>query len=71
MVGSSTQDYTQSPGMQAASGCLLADSAGNVLLVKPTYKPPWECQAALWSRRSRRWPHASVRSGRNLACTSG
>jgi 8-oxo-dGTP diphosphatase len=29
-------------GMQAASGCLLTDSAGNVLLVKPTYKPPWE-----------------------------
>jgi ADP-ribose pyrophosphatase YjhB (NUDIX family) len=28
--------------MQVASGCLLTDSAGNVLLVKPTYKPPWE-----------------------------
>jgi len=28
--------------MQVASGCLLTDGAGNVLLVKPTYKPPWE-----------------------------
>ena len=42
MVGLCVQDRTQSPGMQVASGCLLTDSAGNVLLVKPTYKPPWE-----------------------------
>ena len=42
MVGLSVQDYTQSPGMQVASGCLLTDSAGNVLLVKPTCKPPRE-----------------------------
>ena len=26
MVGLSVQDYTQSPGMQVASGCLLTDS---------------------------------------------
>jgi len=42
MASSTVQDYARQPGMQVASGCLLTDGAGNVLLVKPVYKPPWE-----------------------------
>jgi len=42
MASTPAQDYARRPGMQAASGCLFTDSAGNVLLVKPVYKPPWE-----------------------------
>jgi 8-oxo-dGTP diphosphatase len=42
MASSTGLDYTRLPGMQVASGCLFTDGAGNVLLVKPTYKPPWE-----------------------------
>lgn len=30
------------PCLQAASGCLFTDGAGQVLLVNPTYKPKWE-----------------------------
>jgi hypothetical protein len=42
MASSADQDYARLPRMQVASGCLLTDGAGNVLLVKPAYKPPWE-----------------------------
>lgn len=30
------------PAMHVAAACLFRDEAGRVLLVKPTYKPPWE-----------------------------
>jgi 8-oxo-dGTP pyrophosphatase MutT (NUDIX family) len=42
MASSTALDHAWLPRMQVASGCLLTDGAGNVLLVKPTYKPPWE-----------------------------
>jgi 8-oxo-dGTP pyrophosphatase MutT (NUDIX family) len=42
-VTTGTADYHfRLPRMQVGSGCLLTDGSGNVLLVKPTYKPPWE-----------------------------
>jgi 8-oxo-dGTP pyrophosphatase MutT (NUDIX family) len=42
MAGSIARHHAQAAGLQTAAGCLLTDSSGNVLLVKPTYKPPWE-----------------------------
>jgi len=36
--------------MQVAAGCLLTDRTGNVLLVKPTYKPPWEVPGGVVER---------------------
>jgi 8-oxo-dGTP diphosphatase len=42
MNAASAEYHFQLPRMQVASGCLLTDGAGHVLLVKPTYKPPWE-----------------------------
>jgi hypothetical protein len=47
--------------VQATSGCLLTDSAGNVLLVKPTYKPPWEVPLL------RAFPGGRVASGKMSA----
>jgi 8-oxo-dGTP diphosphatase len=42
MVSPAAQDYAETPAVQVASGCLLKDKVGSILLVKPTYKPPWE-----------------------------
>jgi len=42
MVNPSAHDHAETPVMQVASGCLLTDRVGNILLVKPTYKPLWE-----------------------------
>ena len=34
--------YALLPKKHVAAGCLFRDELGRVLLVKPTYKPPWE-----------------------------
>ncbi len=42
-MGSSSKDYTESlPKKRMGAGCLFFDQHGNVMLVKPAYKPGWE-----------------------------
>lgn len=38
----SAEVYASLPGKQVAAACLSVDDDGRVLLVKPTYKEPWE-----------------------------
>jgi len=39
----SSKAFTESlPKKRMAAGCLFLDEQGNVLMVKPTYKPGWE-----------------------------
>lgn len=38
----SPEFYAALPKKHVAAGCLFLDDAGRVLLVKPTYKEPWE-----------------------------
>lgn len=42
-VTTSSKAYTESlPKKRMGAGCLFFDEHGNVMLVKPTYKPGWE-----------------------------
>jgi ADP-ribose pyrophosphatase YjhB (NUDIX family) len=42
-MSTSSKAYTESlPKKRMGAGCLFFDEDGNVLLVKPTYKPGWE-----------------------------
>jgi 8-oxo-dGTP pyrophosphatase MutT (NUDIX family) len=34
-------DYTKLPAKQMAAGALIRDVRGNILIVKPTYRPEW------------------------------
>jgi 8-oxo-dGTP diphosphatase len=43
VTAASYASYVSSlPKMQVGSGCLFRNESGQILLVKPVYKPPWE-----------------------------